>query len=123
MDFTWHSLVGVALGIGLAAATGFRIFIPLLVAGLAAPRVGRVIEARGGRGVLCVSALVIAAGLAMLGLLPGLAGWVAGWVVLGLGMAMGLYEAAFSTLGRLYGQGARRWSRCSPASPAPLVGR
>jgi hypothetical protein len=36
MDFSWHSLVGVALGIGLAAATGFRIFIPLLIAGLAA---------------------------------------------------------------------------------------
>jgi hypothetical protein len=36
MDFSWHSLIGVALGIGLAAATGFRIFIPLLIAGLAA---------------------------------------------------------------------------------------
>src|SRR5688572_12807177 len=29
-------LLGVALGIGLAAATGFRVFVPLLVAGLAA---------------------------------------------------------------------------------------
>src|SRR4029453_10700721 len=29
-------LFSVALGIGLAAATGFRVFIPLLVAGLAA---------------------------------------------------------------------------------------
>lgn len=29
-------LFGIALGIGLAAATGFRVFIPLLVAGLAA---------------------------------------------------------------------------------------
>jgi hypothetical protein len=36
MDFSLHSLIGVALGIGLAAATGFRIFIPLLIAGLAA---------------------------------------------------------------------------------------
>jgi hypothetical protein len=36
MDFSWQSLIGVALGIGLAAATGFRIFIPLLLAGLAA---------------------------------------------------------------------------------------
>jgi hypothetical protein len=36
MDFSFHSLVGIALGIGLAAATGFRIFIPLLFAGLAA---------------------------------------------------------------------------------------
>ncbi len=36
MDFSIASLVGIALGIGLAAATGFRIFIPLLLVGLAA---------------------------------------------------------------------------------------
>jgi hypothetical protein len=36
MEFSIGSLVGVALGIGLAAATGFRIFIPLLLVGLAA---------------------------------------------------------------------------------------
>ena len=31
-----ESLLAVAIGIGLAAATGFRVFLPLLVAGLAA---------------------------------------------------------------------------------------
>ena len=36
MDTPLGPLVGIALGIGLAAATGFRIFIPLLIAGLAA---------------------------------------------------------------------------------------
>jgi hypothetical protein len=36
MDGTVTSLISVALGIGLAAATGFRVFVPLLVAGLAA---------------------------------------------------------------------------------------
>jgi hypothetical protein len=36
MDLSFESLIGVALGIGLAAATGFRIFVPLLIAGLAA---------------------------------------------------------------------------------------
>jgi len=80
----------------------------LLVAGLAAPRIGRAIEARGGRGVLALSAPVLAAGLALMGLLPGLAGWVLAWLVTGLGMAMGLYDAAFSTLGRLYGRSARQ---------------
>jgi hypothetical protein len=39
MDDLLTSVVGVALGIGLAAATGFRIFLPLLFAGIAA-RVG-----------------------------------------------------------------------------------
>ena len=36
MDGTFASVVSIALGIGLAAATGFRVFVPLLVAGLAA---------------------------------------------------------------------------------------
>jgi hypothetical protein len=36
MDLSLESLLSVALGIGLAAAAGFRIFVPLLVAGVAA---------------------------------------------------------------------------------------
>jgi hypothetical protein len=36
MELSFESLLSVALGIGLAAATGFRIFVPLLVAGIAA---------------------------------------------------------------------------------------
>ena len=36
MDASWSTFAGVALGIGLAAATGFRVFLPLLIAGLAA---------------------------------------------------------------------------------------
>jgi hypothetical protein len=32
----WTTFASVALGIGLAAATGFRVFLPLLLAGLAA---------------------------------------------------------------------------------------
>jgi hypothetical protein len=36
MDFSPISLVSIALGVGLAAATGFRVFVPLLIAGLAA---------------------------------------------------------------------------------------
>jgi hypothetical protein len=36
MSFTPESLLGIALGVGLAAATGLRVFVPLLVAGIAA---------------------------------------------------------------------------------------
>lgn len=36
MDFSITSLLSIALGLGLAAATGFRIFVPLLIAGIAA---------------------------------------------------------------------------------------
>jgi hypothetical protein len=36
MELSMESLLSIALGIGLAAAAGFRIFVPLLVAGVAA---------------------------------------------------------------------------------------
>lgn len=36
MDLSLTSLLSVALGVGLAAATGLRVFLPLLIAGLAA---------------------------------------------------------------------------------------
>src|SRR5262245_11143072 len=36
MGVSAGSLVGVALGVGLAAATGFRVFLPLLIAAVAA---------------------------------------------------------------------------------------
>ena len=36
MDIPFVTFLSIALGIGLAAASGFRIFVPLLVAGIAA---------------------------------------------------------------------------------------
>jgi MFS family permease len=49
----------------------------------------------------------MALGFAMQGLAPNLTLYLAGWLVTGLGMACGLYEAAFGALGRLYGTHAR----------------
>ncbi len=79
----------------------------LLVSGLVSPRVGRVIDRFGGRPVLVSSAVFLAAGLAMLGMSPSLPVFIAGWVIIGIGMGTGLYDPAFSTLGRLYGENAR----------------
>ena len=36
MEIGFNALLSIALGVGLAAATGFRVFLPLLVASLAA---------------------------------------------------------------------------------------
>ncbi|MFC7542398.1 MFS transporter [Siccirubricoccus deserti] len=79
----------------------------LVLSALLGPVVGRAIDARGGRGVLALSNLVLAAGLVMLAVAPGPAVMAGGWIVLGLGMAMGLYDAAFATLAGLYGRAAR----------------
>ena len=58
MDFQLQSLVGVALGIGLAAAAGFRVFVPLLVAAIAA-RLGLLPLADGFQWLAGTPALVM----------------------------------------------------------------
>ncbi|MEA5162231.1 MFS transporter [Cereibacter johrii] len=80
----------------------------LLVAGLVSPLVGRTIARHGGRPVLVAGCLLISAGLIVLALAPNLAAFVAGWALMGAGMAAGLYDPAFATLGRIYGREARR---------------
>src|SRR5579872_521721 len=80
----------------------------LLIAGLISPLVGRRIQELGGRPVLIASAFLLAAGFTVLALAPNLPVFIAGWAVMGLGMGAGLYTAAFSTLGRIYGLTARQ---------------
>ena len=79
----------------------------LLIAACAGPAVGRFIDRYGGRGVLALSNIVLAAGLAALAVANGLVMLFAAWAVLGLGMALGLYDAGFAALAALYGQNAR----------------
>jgi predicted MFS family arabinose efflux permease len=81
--------------------------IGLLVAGLIAPRVGAIIDKRGGRPVLAASSMLYAAGLAGIGLAPTLPVYLLSWVLLGGGMGTGLYDAVFAALGKLYGNEAR----------------
>jgi MFS family permease len=78
----------------------------LLVTGACAPRVGKWIDHHGGRGALLASIIVIAAGQAVLAVSHGLVVWYIGWTIIGVGMSMGLYDAAFATVGGLLGQEA-----------------
>jgi MFS family permease len=79
----------------------------LLIAAFAGPVVGRIIDRYGGRGVLVLSNLVFAGGLIALAATTGALGLFAAWAVLGVGMALGLYDAGFATLTALYGSKAR----------------
>ena len=98
----------IAADLGLSASTVFGAFsVSLIVTAVAGPPVGRAIDRRGGRGILGLANLVLAAGLVFLGLATNAAAVFAAWCVLGLGMAMGLYDAAFATLVRLHGATAR----------------
>lgn len=80
----------------------------LVIAGLLGPRVGHFIDTFGGRGLLAVSNLVLAAGLLLLSFATDPLLLIAAWILLGVGMGMGLYEAAFATLTRIYGSAARQ---------------
>lgn len=81
--------------------------VGLFVAGLVSPRVGRFIASHGGRPVLAIGALLLAAGLAALGAANTLPFYLVAWAVIGAGMGASLYDAAFSTLGNIYGKNAR----------------
>lgn len=79
----------------------------LVISAMLGPRIGRQIDLVGGRQVLSASNLTIAAGLVLLGFSQSVAVMAFAWLVLGIGMAMGLYDAAFAALGRIYGIQAR----------------
>lgn len=79
----------------------------LLVAGFCSPRIGRIIDRRGGRLVLTLGSAMVALGLFLLGQAESPGWYFAAWTVIGAGMAASLYDAAFALLGRLYGASAR----------------
>lgn len=80
--------------------------LSILVSALLAPLTSRLIARRGGRGVLASSGLAVAAGLGLMTASTTLAMFLLAWAVIGLGMALGLYEALFASLGALYGERA-----------------
>jgi MFS family permease len=98
----------IAHGLGLSQTMVFGVFSgSLLLSAFLGPAVGRAIDDRGGRGVLVLSNVVLAAGLIALAVAQGVIGLAAAWAVLGVGMALGLYDSAFATLTGLYGRAAR----------------
>ena len=98
----------IALDLGISRATVFGAFsVALVVTGLAGPAVGRLIDRGHGRAMLVASNIVHIIGLLLLAGASSPQLLFAAWVVLGAGMAMGLYDAAFATLVRLHGDAAR----------------
>ena len=79
-----------------------------VISAVLAPRIGRQIDLVGGRSVLSMSNVLLAAGLVLLGFTTSIPILVMAWLLLGVGMSAGLYDAAFAALGRIYGDAARR---------------
>lgn len=79
----------------------------MLVAGLCSPIAGRLLDRHGGRVVLAFSSLMLSVGLLLMSTASSLWAYYLSWSILGLGMATGLYDSAFATLGTLLGERAR----------------
>lgn len=80
----------------------------LLVAGLAATPVGMLLDRHGGRHVMAAGSLLCFLGLSWLSRCDGPVSYYLAWTLIGVAMALTLYEAAFATLNRKLDTGARQ---------------
>jgi MFS family permease len=103
------------LGVGIAHDLALRpalvsglLSVALLASAVSAPPIGRWIDAQGGKVVLLWASVTFAAGLGLIAVARGPIGLCLGVAVLGVGMALGLYETPFAILVSLYGDQARR---------------
>ena len=81
--------------------------VGILTSGLLAPLCGRLVSRYGGRFLLSWSGIVVALGLSIMASAGNLGTFMLAWFIIGVGMAMGLYDTLFAALGNLYGQDAR----------------
>ena len=80
----------------------------LLIAGLASTPAGILLDRFGGRTVMCAGSLLAGAGLITLGITHSIIVYFAAWTILGVAMALTLYEAAFATINREFMSMARK---------------
>lgn len=98
----------ISLALGIDASDFYLAFsMALVVSAVFGPIFGKAIDTLSGHKVLPASNVFFAAGLALLGFAKSELELYLAWFIIGLGMAGGLYESAFSTLVRIYGQEAR----------------
>ena len=98
----------ISLTLGIDVSDFYLAFsMALVVSAVFGPMFGKAIDTLSGHRVLPASNVLFAAGLALLGFANSELELYLSWFVIGLGMAGGLYESAFSTLVRIYGQDAR----------------
>jgi hypothetical protein len=99
--------IGADLGWGRTRVFG-GLALAWLAMGGSAPMVGGLIDRHGGRRVMSAGSCLMAVGCLDLSLANGVATYWASWICLGVAMRATLYDAAFATLARLGGVGARR---------------
>lgn len=81
--------------------------IAMLVSGLAAPFVGRWLDAHGPRAIMTIGSIAGTALMLSWSRIETLPGFYLLWIGLGLASAMVLYEPAFATIAQWFGQAER----------------
>ncbi|MES2188513.1 MAG: MFS transporter [Pseudomonadota bacterium] len=98
----------IAQSLGVLPSTVFLAFsVALLISAVLGPLAGRMVDSYGGRTVLATTSLIFAAGLAALACSQGPYTLFFAWMLIGVAMAAGFYEVAFSSLVKLYGTDSR----------------
>jgi MFS family permease len=82
--------------------------LSLLVAGLAATPAGMLLDRFGGRAIMGAGSIAGGIGFIALATAHSMLQYFAAWTLLGIGMSMTLYEAAFATINREFSQNPRR---------------
>jgi MFS family permease len=99
---------GIQRDLALTSEVVFGAFSwALLVAGIAATPVGILLDRYGGRHVMAAGSFLCFLGLAWISRCHGAASYYLAWTVIGVGMALTLYEAAFATINRKLEAGSR----------------
>ncbi|SDE33348.1 Predicted arabinose efflux permease, MFS family [Massilia sp. PDC64] len=100
---------GIRRDLGLAPELVFGAFSwALLVAGLAATPVGILLDRHGGRFVMAGGSFLCFLGMAWLARCSDVVSYYAAWTLIGLAMALTLYETAFATIQRRHDAEARQ---------------
>ncbi|MDN7245998.1 MFS transporter [Planococcus shenhongbingii] len=80
----------------------------LLIMGLTSPLTGKLIDQYSGRFVMSAGSILLAIGCSGIALSQSLLVYYLSWIVLGFAMRLTLYDAAFASLVRIAGSGAKR---------------
>lgn len=80
----------------------------LLAMGIVSAWVGRAIDRYGARAIMCAGTGIVSAGLLALSMVRTEAAYLAAWVLIGLGMRLCLYDAAFAALVQVVPSRGRR---------------
>lgn len=105
------AIVAAAIGadLQLAPELVFGAFsVSLLVTGVCSTPAGILLDRFGGRWIMAAGSLICGAGLIWLSYANGPVSYFGAWIVLGVAMALTLYEAAFATISRKFASDARQ---------------